>query len=624
MTRNRKPTPQLTWPASALAWAAGYALVLALARIVVLGALGPGGLGPLLSLPGLLLEGLLLGAPLFAWRRAAWIVMPLLLVLIFVTGVMLQYEAILGELPGAQVILVYLGQLEHVSSSLGSAGRPYWFAAQVVVSWTALLALYLALGRRTGGPARRAGVIAAGGVLLVCVLWTVAIHASPDLLGARHRWSVRTPLDALVAGAWQPAPAGSGSASRLQAVELQRLWGLEPFAAGDPAAPLCGTEPRQARRRANGRSMIVVLVESVGAQELEARPDGRWLLPGLRRIAASGFSARRFHAVGTQTCQALPALFSGQPAQPWDVLFWRKPLPRFEGLPQQLGRRGYRTAYFHGAGLGFEQKRAYLSMVGFDVLHELHDEDPAPRYGWGLSDGEMFSRTRRWIEEHAADSPDVPYLMVLATLSGHHPFEVPDDWPRRFGGSKHDLFHETLAYMDAQLGAFYDWYLETERQRGTYLVVVSDHSPLLFNTEAIAEGRPLRFDSVLLIVGPDEDEMAGWEPLEDRLSSQVDVPATLGGLLGVHPGPCDQGLDLLGRHWPEERILAGSGGRGLDELYVWDGALDVRFERRQERLTVLAGDAGSGRRLDAIERFIALYLPFSRYLLDGEAYAPAP
>ena len=618
MTHNIPEKRPLPWPVCALLWAGGYALVCVLARIVIQHALGHASLASLISLPVHLLEGLLLGAPLLAWKRAAWIVMPLLLVLLFVSGVMLQYEAILGELPSASVILVYLGQLDHVASSLSSGGRPLWFAGQVLVAWTILLGRYLVLARHRSGRAGRRVLVASSVVLAAAILWTAAIHTRPDLLGSRHRRSARTPLSALVTGERRAADA-SGTVTRERAIELQRLLGHEPFASGDPAAPLCGERDREARREATGRSAIVVIVESVGFEELEARRDGRWLLPNLRRIAAAGFSASRFRAVGTQTCQGLPALFSGQHAQPWDVLFWRKPLPRFEGLPARLARHGYATAYFHGAGLGFEQKRAYLRMVGFRDLHELHDEDPSPRYGWGLSDGEMFSRTRRWIEEHVRSSPDDPYLMVFATLSGHHPYELPDDWPRRFGSTEHDLFLETLAYMDAQLGGFYDWYLEEESARGTYLVVVSDHAPLLFNTEAIAEGRPLRFDSVLLINGP-EEEQAGWEAFEGRLASQADVPATLGGLLGVHPGPCDQGLDLLAHDWPEERVIVGSGGRELNALYAWSGDLAVRYERDAGRLTRLEGQGGA--RLEAIERFIELYLPLSLYLVDADAHAP--
>jgi phosphoglycerol transferase MdoB-like AlkP superfamily enzyme len=403
--------------------------------------------------------------------------------------------------------------------------------------------------------------------------------------------------------------------------ELQRMMGLRPFASGDPAAPLCSAGPRAARRGPNGRSVILLVLESVGMQELEARPDGQWLLPNLRRIAADGFSAPSMYAVGTQTCQALPAYLSGQPAQPFDVLFWREPLPRFQGLPRALARRGYRTAYFHGAGLSFEQKRSFLEMVGVETLHELHDDDPEPRYGWGLSDEEIFARTRRWIGDNRRE----PYLMILATLSGHHPYELPEDWPRRFlTRTGAELFHETLAYMDHHLGLFYDWYVEEERDRGTYLVVISDHAPLFDNTIAIAEGRPLRFDIPFIVTGPDGPEIESWRSRAPRLASQLDVPSTIGGLVGIHPGPCDQGLDLLGDVWPDGRVIAGAGGRGLDELYLWDGTVRARLERNEDRLEVLGSATGADEvaHVEGLRRFLDLFLPVTLSLMEKDAYAP--
>lgn len=613
---------------AALVWAGGYALVLVLLRLFVHHVFATGRTGSILALPCHLVEGSLLALPLFLHRRAALVVLPLLLADLFVTAIALHYEAILGELPGAAVVLTYLGQLEHLGSSLSSGAHPLWFAAEIVVSWAALLGLYLVLVGRIGRLGARGATIWTGAIVLAASLaWTVTVHASPELLGARLRWSTRLPLAVLVSGARErpadPVPQDRGARTYR---ELQRLMGLEPFASGLPEAPLCGSEPRHARGEPGGRSVILVVLESVGMEELGARTDGQWLLPNLRRIAASGFLARRMYAVGTQTCQALPANLSGQPAQPWEVVFWRKPLPRFQGLPEALGRGGYRTAYFHGAGLSFEQKRAFLRMVGIQVLHELHDDEPEPRYGWGLADEVMFGRTREWIETHRREHPRVPYFMVFATLSGHHPYDLPEDWPRRFAGkTSRERFHETLAYMDHQLGLFYDWYAEHERDRGTYLVLVSDHSPLHDNTEAIASGRPLRFDIPFIVVGPDADEISGWQPYASRLASQLDVPATVGGLVGIHPGPCDQGIDLLGEPWPEGRLIAAVGGRGLDEVHLWDPEVHARLKRRQGSLTVLGSTAEPGEeadRVQRIERFLELFLPASRAIAESGGYAP--
>jgi arylsulfatase A-like enzyme len=614
-----KQAGRIPWLAAALIWAAAYALVLCTVRLVVQAVFGAG--ASYLKMPGHLLEGAALGLPLLRYRRAAWAVFPVLLAVLFVTGILFYYEAFLGELPGALVIGEYLGQLEHIGSSLKTGAAPWWLAGEIVLPSVGLLVLFLVL-RRKAGDAGRTGAILTGCLLASCLAWTAAVHVKPDLLGSRQMWSARLPLVVLVAGAFGRIQPAAGDVPDGGYGELQKLSGLEPFASGERSGPLCSREPSRARRGENGRSVILLVVESVGRRELEARPDGALLLPNLHRIASESFSAGNFYAVGTQTCQALPALFSGQHAQPWDVLFWRTPLPRFDGLPRALRDAGYSTAYFHGAGLSFEQKRAYLRMAGFDELHELREEDPSPRYGWGLSDGEMFGRTRAWIETHRKEDPDAPYLMTFATLSGHHPFEVPDDWPRRFGRSQRDLFYETLAYMDAQLGPFYDWYVEHERPRGTYLVLVSDHSPLLLNTEAIAAGRPLRFDSVFIVHGPDDAEQAAWEPLEQRLASQMDVPATLGGLVGVHPGPCDQGLDLLGNSWPADRVIAGVGGRGLNEVYLWSGAVHARYERRQEVLTVLDADGAYDASLARMRRFLDLLLPITRLVMESNAYAP--
>jgi phosphoglycerol transferase MdoB-like AlkP superfamily enzyme len=612
----------LSWPAAALVWACAYAVVLVTLRLLIRGVFGSATAAPLLALPCHLVEGALLGVALFRVRWAIWAVMPLVLVLIFVTAITLHYEAVLGELPTAGVIAEYLGQLGHYSSSLRSGGKPLWFALEVLVSWALLLAATLLLrGRAAPLTARRQALVPAV-VVAASLVWTVVVHVHPGVAGQQNRWSARLPLMVFASHPGK-RPLVSAIAPE-QIAEFQKLSGLEPSGAPHPEAPLCGTSPRPVRRAPTERNVILIVLESVGMYELEARPDGDWLLPNLRRIARAGFHATRMHAVGTQTCQALPALFSGQGAQPWDVLLWRKPLPRFHGLPRELVRHGYRTAYYHGAGLSFEQKRDFLRMVGVQTLHELHNDDPEPRYGWGLADEVLFQRTRQWIEDHHRDHPDSPYMITFATLSGHHPYKLPASWNRRLGDSDQDLFHETLAYMDHHLGRFFDWYLTSERDRGTYLVIISDHAPLYDNALAVSAGRPLRFDIPLIIHGPDAVESAGWDGLEQRLASQMDLPATLGGLVGISPGPCDQGLDLLADTWPEQRIVSGVGGRALNDLYLFDGELVLRVEREQDRYTVLASPSGpdADERLRAMQRYVELMLPVTLVLLETDAYAP--
>ncbi len=611
--------------ASVAIWALGYALVLCTLRVVVLAAFGTAGPDPVslagsfLRLPGHLLAGTGLGFLVLLTRRSRFWSFPLVVCAVFANLFADHYEAILAKIPGPE-IWGYIAQAPHMKDSIVSQAPPLWVSIELVVVSGLLAGLAHVLWQRPRRQTGMAGRSALVAVLGACVAFVAVMHARPDLAKERLRNEVRMPtLWVLVAGFGKGGVQVTDRVTRNQARALQAMMGIErPFASGAKEAPMCSAVPRAPRRAPGGRSVIVVVLESVGFWEMEASPGGEPLLPQLRRVAMAGFSARRMQAVGTQTCQSLTALYSGQMAQPWDVVHWREPLPRFGGLPATLLEHGYRTAYFHGAGLGFEKKREFLRMVGMRTLFELDARVDEPRYGWGWSDAYTFGRFEDWIEEHVATRPDQPLFAVIASLSAHHPYHLPADWTRRFatdGGKKGD-FHETLRYTDEMLGRFFDWYLEHEAARGTYLVVTSDHAPLYDNTLAIAQGRNLRFDVPFVVVGPPGDGLDRRKSAEGRLASQMDVPATIGGLLGIHPGPCDQGLDLLEEKWPEDRIVAGVGGRELDELYMWSSAGSALYRRRAGALTVLAGSA------EPFRSFLDLFLPVTRYLLENDAHVP--
>jgi hypothetical protein len=618
-------------------WAGCYALVLCVLRAGVLAVFStvepdaPLLAGSLLRIPGHLLVGALLGAAMFLPRWSHWWAFVLVVPALGANVFAVHYEAILAELPGPEV-LGYLPQAPYMIDSIRSQAPPAAAALELAAAAAVLAGAAHLLSRRRFTPLEPGGRAAVGAAALGCVLFVVAAHALPDVVGARLRWASRLPLVwVFMARPARALDAGRAPPTLDEVRRLQRMTGIPaPFADAGPEAPLCGDRPAGPGGPGRDRSVILVVLESVGVEEMRAAPGGAPLLPELGRIARGGFSARRMKAVGTQTCQSLTALYSGQLAQPWDVIHWRRPLPRFGGVARRLAARGYDTAYFHGAGLTFEQKRRFLAMVGFETLFELDSSVDEPTYGWGWADEYTFARFTDWLEGRAEADPDRPVLAVIATLSAHHPYRLPQGWERRFpadGGRRQD-FLETLRYTDHHLGRFYDWYLSHEAPRGTYLVVTSDHAPLYENTVAIAEGRPLRFDVPFVVVSPDEREQARWEVLEDRLTSQADVAATVGALAGIAPGRCDQGLDLLGPEWPRGRIVTGVGGRDLNELYLWSGDARGRYLRREDQLEGLDGSGRPARLPAAVRRrfgeFLELFLPVTRYLLSADAYLPGP
>ena len=568
-------------------------------------------------IPGQWAFGTLLGAlAVMVPLRLGIALVPSVLLLSIEAGC-IQHEAILGELPGADAF-GYAGQLGQLGASVTNA----WFLAATTVGLGSLVLGVAAWRlRRLRKVDSRPSKGALGLFVAISVLALLA-HSHPALYGPSYALAARSPLIKLAAAgahltADQEAAPAPGS-SRLR--WLQRSLGHErPFAGEDPRYPLCRATAPATRRSPNGRSVIVVVLESVGMQEMMKEREGRPVMPALQRIAAESFSSNAFYASGTKSAQALPALFAGEPAQSAGLLVWREPLPSFDGYPRQLERAGYHTGYFHGGDLSFEQQRAFLQMVGFEEIEELDVLRDGDLSGWGHPDAVMFDRFRGWLDRMGAQ--ETPYLGVLSTLSTHHPYSLPSGEARLWRQQDQEVeFDETLAYLDRQLARFYAWYTKVARPQGTYLILVGDHAPRLDLSRRIAAGEPVRFDVPFIVAGNDP-ELSDPRFIE-RLAGQHDVPATLAGLTGISTGRCDQGLDILGERWPSRRVVYSLAGRDLTHMYLRTPDATGRWSRETGQLEMLAPGSAAAAGSKYLLALSQTLLALSRHRLTANNFAP--
>ena len=589
-----------------------------LARALVISVTGEGGAAVIAAslwrLPGHLLEGALLGAALGRGRPIEVLGAVSGLVLTAFNIAAAHHEALTGELPG-QAALHYVSSVSAVSASFEtkdlaldallfalSAGALVWMARRLERAWT------------EGEASPRWRVACLLGALALGVPWVLGVGP----------WG-QSPLRHFVASTWTGEPRGPTPNAPLgglqaDAQSLQAALGHpEPFASGHPDHPLCADSPSRVQGPAPKapRSVILLVLESVGVAELEAKVDGQWLMPSLREIAGAGVFFDNIRAAGTQSCQALPAIFAGQVTQTSEPILWHKPMTGFEGLPAMLRARGYATAYFHGGDLALDQQHQFLDAVGFEHIREFDPESGLPRQQWGHPDGAMLGVMQDWIDAERRRRPEGAYLASLSTLSSHHPFDAPSTfrapWPTE---SLQQRFEASLRYLDGSLGRFYAWFEAHETPKGTILVLTGDHAPLLANKEAVQSGRPLRFDVPLIVVGAGKRTSA----ITGRLGGHLDIPSTVAGLVGAPGLACGQGLDLFGARWPSKRFVVGVGGRDLDEVHVWDGASEVLFKQRAQEL----GHLGSGPEATLYEvgGFLRKLLPLNAYVLDKGAYSP--
>jgi glycerophosphoryl diester phosphodiesterase/phosphoglycerol transferase MdoB-like AlkP superfamily enzyme len=542
-----------------------------------------------LSIPGQMICGLIPACfhvfQAVFLRRFVFILLSILFVIINIFSFF--YESFFGYLPGQMALHYIFSESVYLGGSLKEMSYIFFGPLIIIINLILLSALTVWLRRITPGR------FSTSRYLMAILLLTLSasgflLHRFPLLHDERIYWATRAPflwlLQSTVA-----TPVASTDAKEVSLDELrwfQSILGHQnPFAGENPFFPLCKPEKPPSHSADKKRSVVILILESVGLEELNYYQDRLWLMPRLREIAEREIHFPDIMASGTRSVQALPALFSGLPPQRSGILLWIEPMRNIDGFPSRLSSAGYETAYFHGGNLAFENQLAYLKIAGFQHVEELKLDLDSETYGWGYPDGKMFDSLKGWIVKHRSETPNKPYMASLFTLSTHHPFNVPEDWEKKSGkpsfevnikGWPFPFFNQqalarSYEYLDEMIWDFYQWFQKTEAARGTILILVGDHGGLISRALAYRAGH--RVDTVvpLIIANVPSDEKRIYRQYADRKGALFDLPSTLGQLLDIESNLCDQGIDLFQPEtsWPQSRVVYSVVGDNLEIIHAW-------------------------------------------------------
>ena len=234
------------------------------------------------------------------------------------------------------------------------------------------------------------------------------------------------------------------------------------------ASPLFGA--------AEGRNLLVVMIESLQAFALRLDIDGQPVMPNLRAFADRGISFERFYQqtwegktadAEVATMQSLHPLRAG-------AISTRHPNNRFHGLPAVLAARGYATVSANPYYGTLYRKQQVHPRLGFQRSWFVETYDVGEHIGLGMADGDFYRQTLPRLRA----LPE-PFMGLLVTLSTHSPFEIP---PRlrtlRLGSLERTplgSYLHTLHYADS---AFGELLRELDRDgllERTVVAVLGDH-----------------------------------------------------------------------------------------------------------------------------------------------------
>lgn len=224
------------------------------------------------------------------------------------------------------------------------------------------------------------------------------------------------------------------------------------------------------RGLAAGRNVVLILLESAGAQYLKPYGANRDPMPNLSTLARHAILFEHAYAVYPESikeffsvlCSRYPAMDT--PAESYaDVA-----VPT---LASELKRAGYRTALFHSGRFMYLGMYAVVANRGYDILEDAGAIGGNYESSFGVDEPSTVHRSLEWIDSLR---PGERFFLTYLPIAGHHPYDSPEAGP--FPEQKDsDRYLNALHYADQAMGSLLDGLRARGLDQNTLFVIFGDH-----------------------------------------------------------------------------------------------------------------------------------------------------
>jgi phosphoglycerol transferase MdoB-like AlkP superfamily enzyme len=253
--------------------------------------------------------------------------------------------------------------------------------------------------------------------------------------------------------------------ARLANVSLKEDWRASPF-----GTETNGDDLSRWRGAAAGRNLVLIVLESTGAEYL--RPYGASYdpMPNLSELARTALIFENAYAVYPESIKALFSILSSRyPAMDTETESYARILT--PSLASLLKAAGYRTALFHSGRFIYLGMKAVVENRGFEVLEDAGLIGGNFESSFGVDEPSTVRRALAWIDSLPRGER---FFLTYLPIAGHHPYETPEPgpFPER---TESDRYLNALHYSDASLGALLQGLRDRSLDRNTLFVIFGDH-----------------------------------------------------------------------------------------------------------------------------------------------------
>lgn len=330
------------------------------------------------------------------------------------------------------------------------------------------------------------------------------------------------------------------------------------------------------------KNIVLISIESLGADFVESFGGKAGLTPNLDRFAKAGMVFNQLYATGLRTVRGLEALTLSIPPTPGHAVPARKHNTGLQTLGGVLKQNGYAPFYIYGGYSYFDNMENFFAGNGYQVVDrtdvaatDIHHETI-----WGIADEDILQHAIGVINQQAASGQKV--FAHIMTTSNHRPFTYPEGRIDIPSGSGRD---GAVKYTDWAIGNFMQEASQQSWFKDTLFVFVADHTS---HGRGRTDLPPENYRIPLIIYAPDF-----IQPQQiDYLASQIDVAPTILGLLNVPYISEFYGQDI--------RLAAANNQRAFMANYLTVGYLkDGKVFELMPKQTTKVLDANTGAELPA-------------------------
>lgn len=272
-------------------------------------------------------------------------------------------------------------------------------------------------------------------------------------------------------------------------------------------------------------------------------------------------------ANGQQSIDGLPSVLSGIPRFVEPFFLTPASMNRLTSVGGELKKKGYYTAFFHGARNGSMGFQAYSRAVGYDDYfgREDYGNDADFDGKWAIWDEEFL----QFFADKISSFPQ-PFSVGIFTASSHHPFNVPERYESVFQPGTLPI-HRCIRYSDYALKRFFETASKQEWFHNTLFVLTADHTNQKEHDIYLTDAGKY---SVPIIFYTPDGELQGHR---EAIAQQIDIMPTILGYLGYDAPFVSFGCNLLDT--PAEDTFAVNHNNGIYQYFKGDYMLQFDGEK---------------------------------------------